>query len=301
MASRLPLESGLNAWGIAGAPPPFNAERPAPIDPTTRRWPAAIRLLGRRATDAIGRPAESGMWDAVRYLIHPTRRTIVNRLGRDPERDDLTQTVLEWITRRENSKLTSWWKSTWGWRSPREFPNYRKLENHIGVPHIEPYEIAFLRIPDDVSGDLDVLLYVAWCQGVLGRHIEHDEEIAKDHYRSIRKGLMKLHRSPWFAFALAAPHMQPVGVLFKGAGYFDSCERMEFLLRQPYQATDNELARILPSSMFAAGYESAKQARKGGEYMQPPGTWYVNGSRTGSLGVNFRRGGAWTAAHRGTT
>lgn len=249
-----------------------------------------MRILGRGHSMRLSRMPEEDVWAAVKELIRPDVRTSLRRLLPDHDRPRHVQEVLEWVL--SVPGMNTWWASSWGWRSPREFSSYRSTEAQMCVPHVEPFEMAHWRVPDDVAGDMDVLTFVAWCQGVHGRHLD----MGRQHSISIRAGLRKLHRSPWFAFALAAPHMMPTGVLFRDTGYLDSCARLEFLLSNPYHATDAELARVLDSKMFRAGYAKARERRRRGGYMNPEGTWYVQCSRSKALGTWFRRGGAWTGA-----
>lgn len=287
---RTPAEPGVTGWSDANAPVKFVYERHADVDSTTRRWPAALRILGMGHTMALPRMSEEDVWSGVKELIRPGVRTSLRRLGPDPARPENVQSVLEWVL--SVPGMNTWWASTWGWRSPREFATYRLLEGQISAPHMEPYELAHWRIPDDISGDMDVLLFAAWCQGVHGRHLD----LGREHTSALRNGLKKFHGSPWVMFALAAPHMQPTGVLFKDTGYLDSCARLEFLLANPFLATDAELSRIMGSRMFQIAIKTARKLRRKGEYMNPDGTWYVQCRRYLSLGPGFRRGGRWTGS-----
>jgi len=169
----------------------------------------------------------------------------------------------------------------------------------MGLPKMEPFEVAHFRLPDDISCDPDVVLFQAWCQGVMLRHLHDGSDLHRAHYTAVRRGLEKFARSPWVRFAVAAPHMQPVGLLFPPASYFETCARMEWLLKHPFEATDAEMHYIVASEMFRTAIIRAKKLRKGGDYMNPPGYWYPGGTISQGLGASLRRGGEWTADGQG--
>lgn len=294
MSTRQPALPGDNAWARSSEVPVFTPERRGPLAHHYRRFPAAIRLLGAHEIWACPLLNEHDVFFATRFLVSSGRRTVVHKVGSD-DTWPTSAVDLRHFLRRVGKPLVAWWISPYGWRSPREFMGYHMLENEIGAPHIEPYEVAHLRLPDDVSMDLDVVLYQAWCQGVVVRQIRGpNKELYQDgHHDAIRRGMVKLHRSPWFMFALAAPAMSPNGILLGDAGLFDSALRMEWLLKHPYEATDAELAAILNSPGFASGYDRARKRRSRGYAINPDGWWYANGSLRDALGIQLRRGGRW--------
>lgn len=297
-----PLAPGIPGWTTQNRPPLMAPERSGPFDWTVRHIPAAIRVLGTFSAIGLPRMAEDESYLAVRAL---TADQIRRRVDRPPRLDEqefpaATLAMLRWLTMVEPA--ARWWKSTSGWRSPREFRGWRTIERQHNFPHVEPYEIAQMRLPEDVSMDADVVLLQAWCQGI--SHINQKAKLQFTHeaFQNFTErtaaGLVKLHRSPWFMLALAAPHMAPMGVLFGDYGLLRSAERMETLLHHPYLATDGELECVFRAGTFAAGYQKAAKVRERGEYTNPDGGWYALHTKH-ALGVYFRRGAEWTAKTRG--
>lgn len=177
------------------------------------------------------------------------------------------------------------------WRSPREWAGYLAALSEVGLPRVFPFEVANFRLPDDISCDADVVLFQAWCQGWKKSNFSKANPLVDDYAASIRSGLKKFARSPWVRFALAAPHMQPIGVLFPGASYVDSSTRLSFLLENPFHATDAELELIFASAVYKAAYRQARDVRRLHDYLNPDGGWYVGGRLSRALGPHFKRGG----------
>lgn len=285
---KTPLADGFPGLGNADATPAFEQENPGPFLPFYRRWPAAVRVLAREDMGRLPVLSEVEVFVALRRLASREQARSVRTVDRmtkpEPERSIVA------FLQEPKSKLGRWWSSAGAWRSPREFASYGRVEGTVSAPHLEPYEIAHRRLTDDISCDHDVVVFVAWCQGVSGRDVAHDEILGRYHQRALRAGLRKLQASPWTAFSLAAPFMAAVGVMFRGASYFDACARMAYLLDHPLEATDGELEQILQTPAFRAAYAKARKARKRGAYVNPAGQWYVGGRIESALGASLRRG-----------
>lgn len=299
MTALLPGEVG---WIGQNHPPLFDPERRGPLDWTARHVPAVLRVLGADTTVGVPHLSEHDAYAAVRALTHPDVKARVHRIRVPPDGRDSTWTLATWL--RCVEPADRWWRSRFSWRAPKEFPGWRLVEE--GLPHLEPYEIANLRLPEDVVMDADVVLLQAWCQGLGGGGSGGNNHLQKLVERMtvwapangcLRDGLRKLHASPWVRFAIAAPHMTPNGILLGEHGMMASAVRVEALLRHPYSATTGELRAILGSASYRTGYANAALARKKGQYTNPPGGWYALGERA-ALGQWFRRGNEWTAKTR---
>lgn len=289
-----PAVDGVNAWGDARDAPHFMPARAGALNFAYRRWPSAVRVLGHESIEGLPTWSEQEIYSIIRYWMEPARRKTLRRSESDPENASIFR---DWLGETENKWIRSWWKHNSGWRSPREFPGYRKIEKQSMIPHVEPYEVANLRLPDDISTDADVVLFRAWCEGVMNRFIPPENPLKAGYRDAIRSGLVKFCSSPWVALALAAPAMAPTGVLFPEVGYFASSERMVKLVRRPYEATNGELEHILRSQMFLqARVGSAKIRARRALHLAPAGEWYVGGAIRNALGPNFTRGGAHHAS-----
>lgn len=268
-----------------GAPPAYEAERPGPFAFHMRRWPAALRILASEKQLEAPIFDEDTIWRLTRHWLAPERKRVLRKA---PWPTDEDERFVMWVL---NTKgIYSWWSSSASWRSQREVQGWKALESELGCPHLEPFEIAQLRLTDDVSMDADVVLLAAWCQGLPKERVA-DMAVYRDHRKCILRGLRKLHQSPWLAFSIASPWMRPTGVLFPGASFVDASLRMERLLKNPLMATDTELPHILSSPGFKVAYRNATAARRGGGYILPAGPWYACGMAT-PLGEHFRRGGS---------
>src|SRR5688572_5576472 len=192
-----PLVDGDSAWVDYLAPPAFEPEARSDLDWSVRRWPAAIRILGRKEIHRIERMSESDIYAATSFLNSATRR---RNAFTEPITDEWPESAIKLATWMRalprGRKLRTWWISQWGWRSPTEFPGWQHSEKQLHLPHLEPYEVAKFRIPDDIAMDLDVVMFVAWCQGVSFRMYRSDE-LQIIHKRAVRRGLLKYHMSPW--------------------------------------------------------------------------------------------------------
>lgn len=285
----VPLLPGAVGW-CPDLPCPFDPERAGNFREERRTLPAAIRLFS--TTGFTPKMAEKECFASIRNLSVPSiRRGIRNARPTKKNRPN-TRKMLMWIY--IHPEATDWWRSQWAWRSPREIPGWRRVEYDLEAPHIEPYELARLRLPEDVILDADVILLQAWCQGVTSRWIAKLEDYdlgGQTITKALLVGLRKLHSSPWFKFLLASHHLQPVGVTFPRCNFSTSTLRMDAILRDPYSATDAELEVVLGSYTYKLGYAKAASFRSHGQYMSPPGPWYSVGSPD-CLGKYFRRGGA---------
>lgn len=291
---RLP---GAVGWTTPDVPAGFDPEHGWSTSEARRHLPAVVRFLSVRGFPNLN---EEDCFAAVRAMNHGTRLARVKTFleGRRPAPNARgwyqgEQKMLYWL--RLHPVAHAWWSSRWAWRSPKEFTGWRSGERSVDAPHVEPYELARLRLPDDIVMDFDVVMLQAWCQGLTTRFIER--RLAEEPLRLQRPvpshlltGLRKLHASPWFQFLLAAPHMQPVGVAFPGSSFTENLVRTEWLITHPYEATDAELAVILGSFQFRVSYGQALQTRRDGQYMLPDGPWYSDGN-SACLGKGFRRGG----------
>lgn len=294
MASRQPLVTGSIGWGSTLQPPDFLPERSPALNFGYRRFPAALRVLGFPVLESMPCLSESEIYAAVRWWM---RLDVKNTLARRGDVPESAEKLRVWLGYRENGAIRTWWKRHYAWRSPREFRGWTNIEAENGIPHIEPYEVANFRLPDDISCDADVVCFKAWCEGVHFRFMVKENPLKEGYPDAIRTGLIKFCRSPWVCFAMAAPYMQPTGVLFPGTGYIDSCLRLEWLLKHPYEASQGELRYILASEMFKAGRKHRRVAsRRHDQEMRliPSGGWYVGGSIREALGPDFRRGAEWT-------
>lgn len=264
-------------------------DREGPFAVHNRHYPAAIRALS-----VVVIPPQLPDWilfGAVRHLTLPEAKRAPTKIKPKNESEEALQ---RWIC--SSPVIRSWWANAASWRAPREWKGWRALEKDLGVPHLEPFEFAEMRLPEDIAMDADVVLLQAWCQGLIGKW--QAEVVARwsgwaDPHGCMVAGLRKVHSSPWVKLSLAAPHMQPVGVLFPNVGYIDACRRMAYLLEFPYRSTIPELHHILRSPGFLASYERARITRRRGTYLNPGGGWYACGMRS-PLGGHFRRSGVWT-------
>lgn len=293
--SVVPLIPGDSGWQEPSLPPTFEPIVLWDGPHEARRWPSAIRILGKAALPYLKAIPEAEAWAALRELMEDSRRRTLGHGELIVKEGDYKAYVEDWLCSAENRLLRRWWKSFEGWRSPREYTGYRALESRNKLPHFEPAEVARFKLPDDISLDEDVMLFQAWCQGLqvesvlhLYRPAEHKERIREGHYR--------FATSPWIMFAIAAPLMEPTGILFGEHGYLQSCKRLETLLRLPFTATTGELEVIFRSPSFLAARERAKKLRASGDYWSPNGNWYVGGRFSF---LPLRRGGEWTKASAG--
>ena len=189
-------------------------------------------------------------------------------------------------------ELLTYWGGSGGFRAQREFEGYSSIHLNMNLPRIEPFELAAWKLTDDISTDADVLMLVSWAQGVTAGVIKK-RPLHRDSYSvDLMAGLTKFHASPWVAFGLAAPFMRATGVAFPGIGYIDSCERLEYLLRNVHQASMTELAIIMRSQEYTKAYTKARRVRHTARpsFMNPPGAWYADGTPR-PFGDHFRRSG----------
>jgi hypothetical protein len=281
-----PLVEGATGWSPDG-PCPFEAELRGPWREDRRHLPAAFRVFGREAVPNL---TEHEAFVGIRRLTTGKMRRQVHLLRPTKNYRPEARKLLMWLFLHDDA--TAWWQSWWGWRSPREFNGWRAEEQRVQAPHLEPHEIAQLRLPEDVIMDRDVVVLHAWCQGVVARFLTQIPEIdvGAPVIPVLKSGLRKLHASPWIQMMLAAPHMAPLGVMFPSRGFSTSSLRMDAILRDPYSATDGELEVVLANYTFKVAYAKSAAARRLGSYMSPAGPWYADGNPH-ALGVNFHRGG----------
>jgi hypothetical protein len=278
-----------SAWFNGWAVPEWEPDRDGGYRADIRRYPSALRLLGRLEQDRAPQVRETDLFYYLRHAILPRHR---RTMGEDLE-PSIQPEFRRWAA--SVKPIVSWWKHADSWRSPRETTWYRELEGNKSLPHLEPAEFAQFRLPDDISLDADVVAFQAWCQGVCFERMRAFELYGVHAQKHVQDGLLKVHASPWIRFALAAPLMQPIGVSLPGLGFLDSGVRMQELLKRPYRATDAELAVILRSPGYLVAYDDARRSRKRGGVVNPKGEWYACNQRS-PLGVGFRHGGArvWT-------
>lgn len=292
----LPGNLGIKPQNMA---PDFDPERQPSLDYHFRHVPAVFRVANEEVVTKIPLFSEELVYAATRFWLDPDRRRLLrHRPG--PNVPFHSKTMQEWVLLRENRDLLSWWSKPYAWRAPREFHGYNAIVTRSGVPRIEPFEVAHMRLPDDVACDADVVLFQAWCQGWGSRdwqrgkpkaEVEPRNMLHEGHGKAIRSGLAKMLRSPWVQFALAAPYMTGIGVQFKGSSIFESHLRMEWLVKHPYTSTDAELRVIFESPSYMTAIRRAWHARMRGEVINPDGGWYAGGAIRLSLGTHFRRGG----------
>lgn len=287
---------GLKSGNLA---PDFTPERLPALHFAYRRVPSVLRVANPESLVYFPPMTEDEAFASVRFWLDPARRAKIRRPA-SPAEPEHAQKLQEWVCRPENKGLMSWWTKPDAWRSPREFWGYGAGMENMGLPHVEPYEVAHFRLPDDISCDADVVLFQAWCQGWAfkawqrGRKKVEGEDphpITKDYAMAIRNGLQKFCRSPYVRFALAAPYMNGAGIQFTGASLFDSAVRMEYLVTSPFMATDQELHCILTSPVYDVAFRRARAARRKGQVINPPGGWYAGNAIPRALGAHFRRGG----------
>lgn len=296
MSYSVPALGGPSGLSPRGAPLPFRVESGDPLDHRFRHLPASIRILAEGLVPELAERDEEEIYGVVRKLLEPGARTI-SRAHWEETWSFLW--FMHWYREPAQNRLYRWWGSTKGWRAPQEFKGWHAIEDEWALPHVEPYEVANFRLPDDISCDEDVVLFQAWCQGVRDRDLGDRDPRHAACAESVRRGLVKFCRSPWVHFAIAAPSMFPIGVLFPPIGYLASCSRMDFLLKNPFSATTGELEAILGSQTFLVAREKMRKKRVRGDYIAPDGEWYVGGGIPKALGRHFRRGTEWTATKRG--
>lgn len=292
-----PLLAGSHGFKAQNLEPDLISERLPELWYGTRRIPSVLRVANPETVQFLGKLNESTAYAAVRYWIEPSRISKIHQKPPDgaPEHAVLLQS---WAVYPGNGAILAWWRGKrdtghgrTAWRSPREFVGYGSRMKEMRLPKVEPFEVANFRLPDDISCDADVVLFQAWCQGFQHHHFAKDNPLKERYATAIRSGLEKFCRSPWVRFAIAAPFMEAVGVMFPGHSYFDTSMRMEYLLQNPFHATDEELKHIMMSSTFTNGFNQARAARRGGRYLSPSGGWYAGGSLRQALGTDFKRGG----------
>lgn len=265
--------------------PAFRPQDEGPFPVFQRHYPAALRLLGLLTVEGLPHMTADRAYRSV--------RAIPQRLWEYEAKTPDEKAWMEWLSRPRG--LYTWWKSPYAWRAPREFASYQQLEARLRVPHLEPVEFAEFQLPEDIAMDADVVLFQGWCQGVVRdwmRRVAEKRPEWSERRAALMRGLAKAHQSPWIRLSLAAPHMQPVGVLFPGVDYLTSCERLEHLLEHPYGATVGEMHHIQASPCFQAAYERARIVRRRGSYVNPTGGWYACGLRH-PLGGRMRKSGVW--------
>ncbi len=286
----MPLIGGHKGFSGYNVLPDFEPERAPGLHHAYRRIPSALRLLKPELLPSLLVMSEEESHAAVRFWLDPVRRRTIHRHPGSTA-PTYAQDLQQWVTMKGNRHLLSWWKRPYAWRSPREFVGYGVLTRSLGLPHTEPFEIAHFRLPDDISCDSDVVVFQAWCQGLMLPAFPEDSPFREAHSATIRRGLSKFARSPWVRFSLAAPFMSGAGIILPPASLYDSAMRMEYLIRNPLHATSGELEHILASSVFDIAYRKARLARRHGKLTNPDGGWYVGGSMSRALGPHFRRGG----------
>lgn len=288
-----PLIPGNQAWSPYSEAPKLVPDRPG-LHFAFRRWPAAISVLCFSNLEYAPLMDEEHIWASTRYFIDPERRRRVTTFKIPDDQPENHRQLQEWVKDRGNARLRYWWSSPEGWKSPHErIRSFRSTLERLHFPHLEPFELANFRLPDDISTDLDVIILIARCQGVQRKHLTRDSELETAFIEATARGIEKFCKSRWVQLAIAAPFLRAngsIGVLFPGSSYIDSIERMRHLSRHPFQATEGELDIICANAVFRATFEQARRARAQGAYVNPPGYWYVGGTLGGALGQNFRRG-----------
>jgi len=251
-----------------------------------RRWPAAIRVLADDGLPTVPPFQEEVIYRVVRhFLLFRVRKTL-----KASSSSAMEERIFEtWLRSEAARKVKLWWNSKDGWRSPVRFAGWSAMEIRDDLPRLDPYEVAHMRLPDDISTDPDVVLFQAWCQGVTREYFTESSGLKNNLQRAIKAGLRKFCASPWVTFALLAPWMRPVGVVFPSIGYLDTCIRLEHLLKYPYQASTGELRHIFESETFLTAKDRAWRNRKNSRTMNISGSWFVGGSPSQALGVNFKR------------
>ena len=269
------------------------------MDWTVRHIPAALRIFGAMSDVGAPRLTEDASFGAIRtmmapdFKLNPTKRQVLTFP------DPAVQMISAWL--KCNPAVLRWWRSSSAWRAPREFSGWRAIEDEAGFPHLEPHEVAQMRLPEDIAMDADVVLFQAWCQGFTS--IFMDKMLPGNPtwgfwQTCIREGLRKMLSSPYIRLVVAVPFIPPIGVAIAPHGLVESSIRMRTLLKHPYLASLDELDEVLRSSAFAEAFDKAHRVRKRGQFSNPAGGWYACGALN-PLGVSFRRGATWTAKKRG--
>lgn len=297
MSMQTPLLPGPRGWQPGHRLPDFEPEGSPGLNPMYRRVPAALRILNPKTLPYLGMSSEDETYEAVRFWMEPRRKQVIHLPIIEENVPKPAVRLHKWLNMPQNRAVRSWWKWRYSWRSPREFRGYNRTIQDARLLWVDPWEVAHFRLPDDISCDPEVVLFQAWCQGVQREQLPPGHFMSIGFQASIRNGLIKFSRSPWVRFAQAAPFMQPVGISFPPHSYFDSSLRLEYLLRNPFHATQPEMEYITASPMFVSALREAREERrvvrgqhKKREYALPNGNWYAGGSIGQSLGGYFRRG-----------
>lgn len=275
-----PVLTGDAPIGALSRPPAFLPEKPMQMMAYTRRWPAAIVCLSTSA----GNPPmvdEETAWRLTAQWSPPQVKRIFHRT---PPKGDAERGFFEFVT--GHKPLIQWWRRSHSWRVPRTFRGWRQVEFELEAPRLTTWEVARLRLTDDISTDFDVVNLVAYCQGVNPQTLSQAHGL-DDPWESMASGLRKLQSSPWFIFTLSAPFMQPTGVHFPGVPFTDACMRMAQLIKNPHQANDEEIMHIVRSPSLKSAYREAIHLRRGDKYAMRAGPWFALG-KVNPLGPHFK-------------
>lgn len=134
----------------------------------------------------------------------------------------------------------------------------------LGGGEVYPHEVAHFQLSYRLRSDFHVVWAIAALQGMRGKYAHNywpfglEGTAGKYHQLTmdyVSDGVAKVLSDPWVRFALAAPWMTPYGVDFGWeAGFTGSVNRMLYLLKWPFQATEGEIAAVMESQTFQTGW-----------------------------------------------
>lgn len=250
-----------------------------------RYLPSFLRLIAKYGLD--GMPAPPNEREVVEALTTLWRDEAVRcnrRLEHTPDDRQFSQELLDFIN---FSTYLDWYWRREGRRVP-VMRSHLEVEQELNCGHISRFELAHLRIPEHLAYDEDVLWMQAFFQGMDHRDLTKllkmwgGTDIGGAASRT--RGLYKLLSSPWVQFAMTAPFMHQYGQAFGDALYTENVARMQFLLVNPYRATEGELEAIQSTPFYRDARvvmlktRSTKDSRDAGKTLHlPPGGWYMGG------------------------
>lgn len=297
-----PLLKGKKAWANPWSVPPESEA--GGWDPRLWQIPALLRVFAHHSEGAFPRLSERQVVSALAVMFRDESFRRDHRPRSAPDGKASTQRLLDYMLSEDGRRLRSWWRTT-QMRAMRQISNGREiLEQELWGIHISLWELAHFRIPRELAFDSDVIYFMASCQGLKKKRFDilvgFDPD-KQDLYRTeVRQvGFRKLCRSRWFRLALVAPYMAQFGLIFPGANFTESVARMEFLLVNPYCATEPELDLIMGTPMYAEARARMIRARRfklhaSGTYpIQPNGGWYMQGAYRSGTKSGLRHWQIW--------
>lgn len=224
------------------------------FEPKLHRYPSLLRVWALPDQEGFPKLSTPDIMRAMEDLFRDEERRKTIQKG--PVRPELKKLVA-YI--RKDKNLMSAWRRHNGYACSVFMKTTPLMESLLNGGRLYPWELAHMALPDTVAYDPDVVSMHAKAQGLswndVGTFASKSDVPINIDAETIGRGLEKLLTDSWFRFALVAPYMLQFGTGFDGVEFHTEVARVEYLLDNPYQATEGEVQHIAQSPAYQVAWE----------------------------------------------